>query len=419
MSQDLKPLGIGLLGFGVVGSELVRSLEEDRELWERRWNVSPRVVRVAVRDLKRKRSFELPAGCLTDKAEEVIDDPGVHTVVEVTGRIEEARGWLRRALEQNKHVVTANKALLARHMGELEELAREHQVSLAYESAVAGGIPVMRALRNALSTYGVREIVGILNGTTHYMLTRMERERMSFDTALSEAQRAGFAEPDPSDDVSGEDAACKLAILARIALALPVTRKDVFCEGIKDVKPRDLRLAAKLGYVVKPVAVVRRSAEEGHWELRVHPALMPASSPLGRLAMEENGIHVITESRGDYFLSGRGAGGPPTAGAILSDLLAIALRPEPYSAIGLSSTASTVSSEKFVTGHYLRVTGEASEVKKVLENEDIDVKASVSDGDEVALITGRGTPASILSPLAGGSREAPLAWLRVEGELPA
>ncbi|MBI4865637.1 MAG: homoserine dehydrogenase [Candidatus Wallbacteria bacterium] len=415
----MRELGVGLIGCGVVGAEVVRGIAEDREVWARRYGVVPVVRRVAVRDTSKRRECKLPLSVLTAHPEDVLADPSVDVVVEATGRVEEARNWMERALDAGKHVVTASKAVLARHMGELLERARSRGLSFGYEATVAGGIPLLRALREGLVAYGITEVAGILNGTTHYMLTRMEQERLPFETALSEAQRAGFAEPDPSEDVSGEDAACKLAVVSRMALALPVTQRDVYKEGIRDVKPRDLRLAVKLGFRVKPMAVARRSAVEGKWELRVHPALVPIESPLGRLALEENGIRVTTERRGDYFFSGRGAGGAPTAGAVLSDLLEVALRPGGPPAVEMADSASTVSSEQFVTGHYVRVAGDAARLRKDLEERDIQVIAAHQEGQEVALVTGRGTPASVLPALAAASGEAPRVWLRVEGDISA
>lgn len=415
----MRELGIGIIGCGVVGTEVIRCLREDRELWARRWGVAPVVRRVAVRDLSRCRAIPLAAGVLTQDVDGLLSDPSIDVVVEVTGRVEEAKLWLERALESGKHVVTANKALLARHLVELQELARKHDRTLGYEAAVAGGVPLLRAVREGLVAYGISEIVGVLNGTTHYILSRMAIEHLSFQSALSEAQRLGFAEPDPSDDVSGRDAACKLAILAQVALALPVTLREIFFEGVESVLPVDLQLASKLGFSIKPVAVARRAAVEGKWELRVHPALVPAATPMGRLEFEENGIRVSTEQRGDYFFSGRGAGGPPTAGAVVSDLLEVALRPGASPRVSLADVAFTVPSEQFVTGHYLRVSGDASAVRRTLDSRDIRVLASVQQGDESALVTSRGTAASVLSPLASSGAEPPRAWLRVEGELPS
>jgi homoserine dehydrogenase len=372
-----------------------------------------------VRELARCRTIKLPAGVLTQQVDELLTDPSIEVVVEVTGRLEEAKVWLEKALQAGKHVVTANKSLLARHLVELQELARQRDRTLGYEAAVVGGIPLLRAIREGLVVYGISEIVGVLNGTTHYILSRMSVEHLSFQAALAEAQRLGFAEPDPSDDVSGRDAACKLAILAQTALALPVTLREIYFEGINSVLPVDLQLASKLGFRIKPVAVARRAAVEGKWELRVHPALVPAATPMGRLELEENGIHVSTEQRGDYFFSGRGAGGAPTAGAVMSDLLEVALRPGGCPRVSLADVAFTVPPEQFVTGHYLRVAGDVSAVRRTLDSRDIRVLASVQQGDETALVTSRGTSASVLSPLASSGAEPPRAWLRVEGELPS
>ncbi|HEX2063764.1 MAG TPA: homoserine dehydrogenase [Acidimicrobiales bacterium] len=322
-----KPVRIGLLGCGNVGGALVQLLGTDADAIADRTGVRLEVARVAVRSTTRERPVELPAGCLTHDAEAVVSDPAIDVVVEVIGGIEPARGLVLQALKAGKPVVTANKELLANVGAELFETASAAGVDLLYEAAVAGGIPLIRPLRESLAGERINRVMGIVNGTTNYILTRMTEDGATYADALAEAQSLGYAERDPTADVEGFDAAAKAAILASIAFGVKVVAGDVYREGISAVTPADIEFAARLGYVVKLLAIVeshdRLSGPGGGQEVsvRVHPAMIPATHPLASVRDSFNAVFIEGHAVGELMLYGRGAGGMPTASAVLGDLI--------------------------------------------------------------------------------------------------
>jgi len=314
------PVRVGVLGYGNVGGALVRLLATDGPTIAARTGVSLEVVRVAVRDVTEDRRAGLPAGCrLTDDAEAVVIDPDVDVVVEVMGGVEPARGLVFTALKSGKPVVTANKELLADAGAELFEAAVASGVDLLYEASVAGAIPLIRLLRESLAGERITRVMGIVNGTTNYILTRMSEDGASYDEALGEAQRLGYAERDPTADVEGLDAAAKAAIVASIAFGTRVVAGDVHREGITSVSGDDIAVAGRLGYVVKLLAVAERAGDEV--AVRVHPAMVPASHPLASVRDSFNAVFIEGEAVGELMLYGRGAGGTPTASAVLGDLV--------------------------------------------------------------------------------------------------
>jgi homoserine dehydrogenase len=310
---------IGLLGCGNVGAALARVVDEHADLITARAGARVTITRVAVRDITRARDVKLPARVFTDDAAAVVTDPDVDVVVEVIGGVEPARALIEAALRAHKPVVTANKELIARDGPELFRIAAEHGVDLLFEASVAGGIPLLRPLRESLAGDRIRRVLGILNGTTNYILTRMAEDGASFTDALAEAQRLGYAEADPTADVEGFDAAAKAAIIATIAFGAPVGPHDVFREGITQVTDDDMRSARSLGYVVKLLAV----AEEvgGEISVRVHPAMVPVHHPLAAVRDSFNAVFIEADAVGELMLYGRGAGGNPTASAVLGDLV--------------------------------------------------------------------------------------------------
>jgi homoserine dehydrogenase len=313
------PVRVGVLGYGNVGSALVRLLATDGPTIAARTGVFLEVVRVAVRDVTEDRSAGLPDGCLTNDAEAVVIDPDVDVVVEVMGGVEPARGLVLTALKSGKPVVTANKELLADAGAELFEAAVASGVDLLYEASVAGAIPLIRLLRESLAGERITRVMGIVNGTTNYILTRMTEDGASYDEALKEAQRLGYAERDPRADVEGLDAAAKAAIVASIAFGTRVVAGDVHREGITKVSADDIAVAGRLGYVVKLLAVAERAGDEV--AVRVHPAMVPASHPLASVRDSFNAVFIEGEAVGELMLYGRGAGGTPTASAVLGDLV--------------------------------------------------------------------------------------------------
>ena len=316
-----RTVRVGLLGCGTVGQAVVRLLLEHEEDVTLRAGVRLEVARIAVRDLDKPRDVPLDASRLTDDPEQVVKDPDVEVVCEVMGGMEPARSLILAALDAGKPVVTANKELLATMGRQILDRAEESGVDLAFEASVGGGIPLVRPLKESLAGERVTRLVGILNGTTNYILTRMTEDELAFDEALAEAQALGYAEADPSADVGGHDAAAKCAILASIAFNARVTARDVFREGIERVGPEDIRNAELLGYVIKPVAIAE--LEDDDVAVRVHPAMIPSNHPLAAVREAFNAVFVQGKEVGELMLYGRGAGGGPTATAVVGDLVRV------------------------------------------------------------------------------------------------
>jgi len=313
-------LVVGLLGHGTVGAGVVRLLREHADQIAVRAGVPMRLGPVAVRDLARHSGAGLPR--LTDDPRAVVAAEDVDVVVEVMGGVDPARALVTSALQRGCSVVTANKALIARHGAQLRALAAASGARLEYEAAVAGGVPIIKPLRESLAGDRVRRVLGILNGTTNYILTRMSEDAGSFADALADAQRLGYAEADPSADVEGHDAAQKAAILASLAFDATVTDADVYREGITGVTTTDIAHAARMGYVVKLLAIAEQA--DGRVGARVHPALVPASHPLAAVRDAYNAVFVEGEAAGSLMFYGRGAGAMPTASAVVGDLVTVA-----------------------------------------------------------------------------------------------
>jgi homoserine dehydrogenase len=314
-----ESVGVGILGFGNVGGALVGLISDHAKMISARNGVELRVERVAVRNMSKDRGVTLPGGVLTADAAAVVDDPAVDIVVEVIGGIEPARSLILAALQHGKPVVTANKELLANVGAELFEAAERAGVDLLFEASVAGGIPLIRPLRESLAGEKIRRVTGIVNGTTNFILTRMSEEGSSFSDALAEAQSLGYAERDPTADVEGFDAAAKAAILASIAFGAKVVAGDVYREGIAQITASDITAARDLGYVVKLLAVAEEI--DGSIAVRVHPAMIPSHHPLASVRGSFNAVFIEGAAVGELMLYGRGAGGGPTAVAVLGDLV--------------------------------------------------------------------------------------------------
>jgi homoserine dehydrogenase len=317
-----RPLNVALLGCGVVGSEVVRLLREQSADLAARIGAPLQVTGIAVRRLQRQRAAGIDRGLLTTDATELVSRPDTDIVIEVIGGIEPARTLLLTAMKSGKSVVTANKALLAEDGATIHGAARDNGADLYYEAAVAGAIPLLRPLRESLAGDAVHRVLGIVNGTTNYILDKMDTSGAGFADALEEAQALGYAEADPTADVDGFDAAAKAAILAGLAFHTPVTAADVHREGITGVRPADIQSAKTLGCVVKLLAICERTSRGVG--VRVHPAMIPRSHPLAGVREAYNAVFVEAESAGRLMFYGAGAGGAPTASAILGDLVAVA-----------------------------------------------------------------------------------------------
>jgi homoserine dehydrogenase len=317
----MRRIGVGVLGAGHVGSGVIRILQENRADIERRLGATLALRRVLVRDPSRPRSVDIPADVTTVSAEAVIDDPDVRVVVELIGGIEPARTHVLAAVRAGKHVVTANKALLGRHGREIFEEASRCGVSVFFEGSVAGGIPILRVLREGLASDRIEGLVGIVNGTSNFVLDAMVRAGVSYAEAVAQAQAAGFAEADPSLDVGGQDAAQKLALLALVGFGVRVDPEAIPTEGITRIRSFEHRAAAQLGYVIKSVAVARLDADGPM--LAVYPALVPAGSLLADVRGAYNAVLVQSAALGRSLYFGQGAGMMPTGMAVVSDLIEV------------------------------------------------------------------------------------------------
>ena len=322
MSGANKELGIGLLGCGVVGSQVARLLSEGSGEYAARAGAKLSLKKIAVRDLKTRREHVNP-NLLTTDVNSVVSDLEIDIVIEVMGGIEPARELLLTAIKNKKSVITANKALLAKHGAELFEAADKNGVDLYYEAAVGGAIPILRPLRESIVGDHVYRVMGIVNGTTNYILTKMDEAGSDFQVALKEAQKLGFAEADPTADVEGHDAAAKAAILAGLAFHTRVTIDQVSAEGITKISARDIQVARDIDHVIKLLAIAEVTPA-GEVSVRVQPTLLPRQHPLAAVRNAFNAIFVEAESAGELMFYGRGAGGAPTASAVLGDLIAIA-----------------------------------------------------------------------------------------------
>lgn len=313
---------VGFLGCGTVGAAAVRMITQHAAELEARTGAKVEVGRIAVRDTSVERDLDVAADVWTNQASEIIEAGDIDLVVELMGGIDPARQLIEDALRNGKHVVTANKELLASHGSFLMEAADAGGVDLLFEGAVGGGIPIIRPMKESLAGDRVRRVTGIMNGTTNFILTRMSETGASFSDALGEATRLGYAEADPSADVDGHDAASKLAILASLAFHGRVVASDVQREGISSVTAEDISAAHDLGYEVKLLAVAESS--DGKVSARVHPAMIPKTHPLASVRDVFNAVFVEGEQVGELMFFGRGAGGGPTASAVVGDIVEIA-----------------------------------------------------------------------------------------------
>jgi len=382
-----RVLRVGMLGCGTVGAAVIRLLHGHRDDIARRAGCRLEVTRVAVRDPVRDRDVPLPAeGFVTDPMA-VVEDPDVDIVCELIGGSEPAGSLILAAFDREKPVVTANKELLATRGRELFDASDAKGLDLYFEAAVGGGIPLIRPLKESLSGERIRRVLGIVNGTTNFILTKMSEEDRAFDDVLAEAQRLGYAEADPAADVEGHDAAAKCAILASIAFNARVTAADVFREGITRVSTEDIEFARRLGYVVKLLAIAEMGDDE-RIAARVHPAMIPAAHPLASVRDAFNAVFVEGEAVGELMFYGRGAGGAPTATAVVGDLVSVA-RNLLADARGVGCTCfheRTIRPMAEMTGQYyilLRVEdrpGVLAEIASVFGQSDVSIRSVWQEG---------------------------------------
>lgn len=311
---------LGVLGSGNVGAALIRHIQDGADEIAERTGVRLEIAKVAVRNLSKDRGITLPSDVWTADAASVVDDPNVDLIVEMIGGIEPARGLITAALKAGKPVVTANKELLANVGAELFDVAESAGVDLLFEAAVAGGIPLIRPLRESLVGERITRVLGIVNGTTNYILSQMTAHGTSYHDALAAAQELGYAERDPTADVEGYDAGAKAAIISSLAFGVRVVAGDVTHEGISQIAPEDIAFADRLGFVIKLLAICERF-DDDTVAVRVHPAMVPLEHPLASVRDSFNAVYVEGANVGSLMFYGRGAGGDPTASAVLGDVI--------------------------------------------------------------------------------------------------
>ena len=319
MGNDRRSIGIGLMGLGVVGSGVARILHEKADVYARQIGVPLTIKRALVRDATKRRAFDCDPALITTDPADLLDDPEIELIIEVMGGEQPAYDYLTRALTANKFVVTGNKEVMAKHGVELLALAREHNVDLLYEASVGGGIPIIAPLKRDLLANDIVGVTAIINGTTNYMLTAMSKGGGSYADALADAQRLGYAEPDPTNDVEGIDAAYKLSILATLAFHMHARPEDVYREGITKLTERDFRYARELGYAIKLLAIARKRGDAV--QLRVHPALVSLDELLASVDGVLNAVEIDGDLMSRVLFQGPGAGSLPTTSAVVGDAL--------------------------------------------------------------------------------------------------
>ncbi|WP_110928603.1 homoserine dehydrogenase [Bacillus massiliglaciei] len=317
----MKAISIGLLGLGTVGSGVVKIIESHQDKLMHQIGCPVKVSKVLVKNMEKERAVAIDKNLLSSRPEEVLEDPEIDVIIEVMGGIEETREYILQALQNKKHVVTANKDLMALYGAELLQTATENECDLFYEASVAGGIPILRGLTDGLSSDRITKMMGIVNGTTNFILTKMSKEGRPYEEVLKEAQELGFAESDPTADVEGLDAARKMAILATLGFSMNVELDDVMVEGITNISEEDLEYSKTLGYTMKLIGMASRSGN--NVEVSVQPALLAESHPLASVNNEYNAVYVYGEAVGETMFYGPGAGSLPTATAVVSDLVAV------------------------------------------------------------------------------------------------
>ena len=322
MQHKPKEIGLGLIGLGTVGSGVVKILKSQARRIASQTGVKLVLRRVAVRSASKKRLAKVPRSILTTRPMSVVEDPSVEILVELAGGVRPAKQWIERAFTLKKHVVTANKALLAEQGKSVFASARKHRRRLGFEASVCGGIPILRAIREGLASDNVTQVMGIVNGTCNYILSAMSQRPVDFAQALKEAQTKGYAEADPRLDVEGIDSAHKLAVLSRLAFGAELDFKQIPVEGIRGITASDIAYAKELGFVLK-LLVIGKKKSNG-LELRVHPTLLPLDHPLASVRGVYNAVYVHGQQSADQLFYGRGAGQMPTACAVMSDVIEIA-----------------------------------------------------------------------------------------------
>ena len=397
----MRKISVGIIGFGTIGSGVVKILQDNSDIIKKRLGVIVEVIKIADLDITTDRGIKVNPKILTTDAQEVINHPEVNVIVELIGGYEPARSLILQAINAGKHVVTANKALLAKHGSEIFSIGEDQQVSIGFEAAVGGAIPIIRAIRESFVANKIYSIEGIVNGTANYILSKMSDEHCSFDLALKEAQEKGFAEADPTFDIEGIDSAHKIAILSQLAYGTPVKFEDITIQGISSVTIHDIECAREFGYRVKLLAI---SKFDGDFvDIRIHPAMIPQSNPMANVNGVLNAVRVCDDLMEENILIGHGAGSLPTGSAVIADIIEIArdilsgskLRVPPHSfqnseikTIPILNIES-IDSEYFLRFSVLDNPGVLSRISGILGQHSIGIQSVIQKG---RCNEGRGVP---------------------------
>jgi homoserine dehydrogenase len=382
-------INVGIIGFGIVGSGTAKVLLENSDILSERLGFKLNLKRIADLDIIRDRGIKIPEGVLTTDVNDIFNDPEIQIVVELIGGIRPAKDFILKAIRKGKHVVTANKALLATEGADIFLAASEAGVEVGFEASVAGAIPIIKVMKEGLIANRIKAVYGIINGTSNYILTKMTEEQVEFSDALKEAQALGYAEADPTFDIEGIDTAHKLTILATLAYGIPLSYNSLYIEGISKISSRDISFASELGYKVKLLAIAKES--EGEIELRVHPTMLPKEYLISKVDGPFNAIYVEGDATGSTLYYGRGAGSVPTGSAVVSDIADIARNIQKH-AIGRVPTVPRVFTDirikkidDVVSRYYFRFSaldrpGVLSKISGILGNYNISIASVIQKG---------------------------------------
>lgn len=382
----MKVIKIGLLGLGNVGKGVWNILQMNEEIIKRRSGYKIEVGKILVKDINKKRDVNIPENLITTNIDNILEDPNIDVVVEVMGGVEHSFEYMVKAMKNGKHVVTANKMVLAIKGRELSQTAKDNGVLFYYEASVGGGIPVIHGLTESLTANKINEVIGIINGTTNYILTKMTLEGLSFEEALKEAQEKGYAEADPTSDIEAFDSVYKLCILTSLGFDSFVNVESVYREGITNIEPIDIKYAEEFGYVIKLLAIIKE--EFGQLELRVHPTMVPVVHPLANVNDSFNAIFIKGNAVGDLMLYGRGAGELPTGSAVVGDIISVIRnkeREENYFVQCDEVSKNIKDMSKVKSEYYIRITvgdkpGALGEITTILGENNISLLSVIQKG---------------------------------------
>ncbi|MFT8314971.1 MAG: homoserine dehydrogenase [Clostridium sp.] len=387
----MNKVKIALLGLGNVGKGVWEIFKNNTEEIIRRSGCEIEITKILVKDVNKDRGIDVPKEVLTDNIEEILNDNSIQIIVELMGGVDPAADYILRAIKNKKHVVTANKQLIAIQGKELLDLAKKEGVLFYYEGSVAGGIPILKGIEESLTANKIEEIVGIINGTTNYILTKMSLEGMDFETALKEAQEKGYAEADPTSDIESYDAVYKLAILTSLSFGINVNVNDIYREGISKISSHDIQNAKEFGYTIKLLAIAKERGNS--LELRVHPTMIPLNHPLSNVNDSFNAILIKGNAVGDLMFYGRGAGSLPTGSAVASDIISILRNDMTLRSISLVENTdlkkTVLPREEFASRYYLRLTvkdvsGVLGQISTILGKNDVSISSFIQKGEKDA-----------------------------------